>query len=188
LLTQAERANLFLVALDTERHWYRYDGLFADYLRTQLTEHDRRELHERAAAYLELNGFGQEAIDHALAAGSIDRAIRLLEREARPAFEAGELTTLLGWLAALPTERLAAGGELVSMQAWALLFAGQPAAAKARVDSHLTGSGAGGPAEGRLLALRALFATVTGVAITMNVAVLLMLLWLHWPAHAMFGK
>jgi hypothetical protein len=28
----------------------------------------------------------------------------------------------------------------------------------------------------------------TGVAITMNVAVLLTLLWLHWPAHAMFGK
>ena len=162
LLTQAERANLFLVALDTERHWYRYHGLFADYLRAQLTEHEQRELHERAATYLEVHGLGQEAIAHALAAGSIDRAIRLVEREARPTFEAGELATLLGWLDALPAERLAASGELVSLHAWALLFVGQPAAAKACVDRHLVGSGVGGPAEGRLLALRALLATVTG--------------------------
>ncbi len=162
MLTQAESGNLFLVSLDTERHWYRYHGLFADYLRAQLREHERRELHERAATYLEAHGLRQEAIAHALAAGSIDRAIRLVEREARPAFEAGELTTLLGWLEALPAERLAASGELVSLQAWALLLAGQPAAAKACVDSRHMGSRAGGPAEGRLVALQALLASVTG--------------------------
>ncbi len=163
-LAQAERANLFLVALDTERHWYRYHGLFADYLRAQLTEHERTELHERAAAYLEAHDLGREAIDHALAAGSIDRAIRLIEREARQAFEAGELTTLLGWLDALPPERLVASGELVSLQAWTLLFTGQPAAARAVAESRLQGSGVGGPAQGRLLALSALVATVTGPA------------------------
>ena len=134
-----------------ERRWYRYHGLFADYLRAQLTEQEQAELHERAATHLEAQGLGQEAIAHALAAGSIDRAIRLIEREARPAFEAGELTTLLGWLDALPAERLAASGELVSLQAWALLFAGQPAAARAAVDSRRQEAGASGPAEGRLV-------------------------------------
>ena len=162
LLARAERANLFLVALDAERRWYRYHHLFADYLRAQLTEQEQAELHDRAATYFEAQDLGQEAIAHALAAGSIDRAIRLIEREARPAFEAGELTTLLGWLDALPAERLAASGELFSLQAWALLFAGQPAAARASVDGRHLGTGASGPAEGRLVSLRALLAAVTG--------------------------
>ena len=105
LLARAERANLFLVALDAERRWYRYHYLFADYLRAQLTDDERRALHERAATYLEAHGLGPEAIDHALAAGSLDRAIELIEREARTTFEAGELATLLGWLEALPADR-----------------------------------------------------------------------------------
>ena len=159
LLARAERANLFLVALDAERRWYRYHHLFADYLRAQLGEPERHELHERAATYLEAQGLGAEAISHALAGGSLDRTIRLVEREARPAFEAGELTTLLGWLDALPAESLAASGELVSLRAWALLFTGQPGAAEAAVDGALVDLGVGGPAEGQLLGLRALLAT-----------------------------
>jgi LuxR family maltose regulon positive regulatory protein len=162
LLARAEHANLFVVPLDGERHWYRYHHLLADYLRAQLDEDDRRELHERAADYLEARGLHPEAIDHALAAGSIDRAVRLVEREARLAFEAGELATLLGWLDALPPERVAASGELVSLQAWALLFAGRPAAARACAEGRLATTGASGPAEGRLLALRALLATYSG--------------------------
>ena len=53
-LEALERANLFVVALDGERRWYRYHGLFADFLRGQLA--GRRpgrvpELHRRAAAW-----------------------------------------------------------------------------------------------------------------------------------------
>ena len=162
LLARAERANLFLVPLDSERRWYRYHGLFAEYLRIQLAEPDRRELHERAAEYLEMRGLGQEAIDHALAAGSVDRAIRLVEHAARPMFEAGELSTLVGWLEALPYDRVAASPELVSLHAWALFETGQVGAAVALAERHLASGDARGPAEGRLLVLRALMATVTG--------------------------
>ena len=162
LLAQAERGNLFLVALDAERRWYRYHGLLADYLRAQLDERERCGLHERAADYLEAHALGSEAIGHALAAGSIDRALRLMEREARPAFEAGEFTTLLGWLDAIPTARLAASSELESLRGWALLFTGQPTAAAAWADSGRPAVEAGGPAAGRLLALRSLLASVTG--------------------------
>ena len=161
LLARAERANLFLVPLEAERRWYRYHHLFADYLRAQLGEAERRALHGRAADYLEAHGLGPEAIDHALVAGSIDRTIRLIEREARPAFEAGELTTLLGWLEALAPERVAASDELISLRAWALLFAGQPGAAKAVVDRGLAESRVGGKVVGRLMALRSLLATYT---------------------------
>jgi LuxR family maltose regulon positive regulatory protein len=162
LLERAERANLFIVPLDAERRWYRYHRLFADYLRSQLGPHERRELHERAADWFERRGFGTDAIDHALSAGSLDRATRLIERAARPAFESGELATLLGWFEALPPDRVAASGELLSLHAWALFETGQMGAAVALAERHFASCDARGPAEGRLLVLRALMATVTG--------------------------
>ncbi len=158
LLARAERANLFLVALDAERRWYRYHHLFADYLRAQLTEDERLALHERASTHLEAHGLGPEAIDHALAAGSLDRAIELIEPEARTTFEAGEFATLLGWLEALPPGSVSANAELVSLQGWTLFLTGQMAAAKRCADSHPIAPGSAGPAEGRLYALRALLA------------------------------
>ncbi|HEX5148421.1 MAG TPA: hypothetical protein VFW02_05020, partial [Candidatus Limnocylindrales bacterium] len=114
LLDQAERANLFLVRL-AEGGWYRYHGLFAEYLRSQLGDSERRRLHERAADWFEHAGLASEAIENALAAGSADRAIRLVERAARPAFETGELATLLGWLEAIRPDRVALSPELVSL-------------------------------------------------------------------------
>jgi len=162
LLDRTERANLFLVPLDAERGWYRYHHLFADYLRSQVGEDERRTLHERAADWFERMGFASDAIDHALAGGSLDRATRLIERAARPAFEAGELATLLGWLEALPPERVAASPELTAMHAWALFETGQVGAAVALAERHSASSHRRGPAEGRLLVLRAFMATVTG--------------------------
>ena len=162
LLDRAERANLFIIPLDGERHWYRYHRLFADYLRSQVGGDERCALHERAADWFERMGFASDAIDHALAAGSLDRATRLIERAARPAFEAGELATLLGWLETLPPYRVAASPELTALHAWALFETGQVGAAVALAERHLASSDARGPAEGRLLVLRALMATVTG--------------------------
>ncbi len=162
LLERAERANLFLVPLDTERRWYRYHRLFADYLRLQLGEDERRALHARAAAWFDGAGLPSEAIDHALAAGALDRALALVEHAARPAFEAGELATILGWLRALPPDQVAASPELVWLQAWTLFETGQVGAALALAGQRLASGGARGPAEGRLLILQAMMATVTG--------------------------
>jgi LuxR family maltose regulon positive regulatory protein len=36
LLAELEQANLFLIALDDHRHWYRYHHLFAQLLRVEL--------------------------------------------------------------------------------------------------------------------------------------------------------
>lgn len=162
LLDRAERANLFVVPLDAERRWYRYHRLFADYLRSQVGEDERLAIHERAADWFERMGFASEAISHALAAGSLDGATRLVERAARPAFEAGELTTLVGWLEALPAERVATSSELVSLHAWTLFETGQVGTAVAIAGRHLASADARGPAEGRLLVLQAMMATVTG--------------------------
>src|SRR5215469_10058601 len=66
-----ERANLFVVALDDERRWYRYHHLFADVLRSRLQQTQPTlvaELHRRASAWYEQHDLPAEAIQHALSA------------------------------------------------------------------------------------------------------------------------
>src|SRR5215213_3964045 len=105
MLERLERENLFVIALDDERRWYRYHHLFADVLRSRLQQEQPeriRELHRRAAAFYERNGWTSEAIRHALAAQEHDRAADLVEDVARKMWNRGEVVTLLGWLEALP--------------------------------------------------------------------------------------
>jgi len=162
LLTRAERANLFLVPLDAQGCWYRYHRLFTDYLRSQIGDEERRRLQERAADWFEAAGLEAEAIESALSCGSTDRAVRLLERAARPAFEAGELAALLGWFERLPAERIARSAELTSLHAWTLFEMGQVGAAVSQAERYLASPGEPGPADGRMLILLALMATVAG--------------------------
>jgi len=81
ILEEMERANLFLVRLDTKRRWYRYHHLFADLLRYEL---DRAEpglaalLHRRASAWHQAAGNIAEAIGHAISAGDLSDARELI--------------------------------------------------------------------------------------------------------------
>ena len=82
MLRTLDRANLFLVALDDKREWYRYHQLFADVLRARL--HGERPdlvpvLHHRASQWFDDHDLPDPAIRHALAAGEVDRAAELIE-------------------------------------------------------------------------------------------------------------
>jgi ATP/maltotriose-dependent transcriptional regulator MalT len=125
LLEHAERQNLFLVPLDLERHWYRFHHLFADYLRTLLDAPARTDLAARAAAWFEREGLFAEAIEQALTAGALDRAVGLIEGAAPATYAAGELGTLLRWLDALPPERVRANAPLTARAAAAFLLIGR---------------------------------------------------------------
>ena len=102
MLESLERSNLLLVALDRHRGWYRYHHLFHELLKTEL---DRREpelvegLHARAAAWCEANGLPEMAVDHAQAAGDVDRVARLVATLAQPAYATGRVETARRWLA-----------------------------------------------------------------------------------------
>ena len=108
VLEQLDRANLFLIALDDRRQWYRYHHLFADLLRARLMD-ERPELipvlHGRASTWHEGHGNLSEAVGHALAAEEFDRAADLIEPALRPLSQQRQEATLRRWLAALP-ERL----------------------------------------------------------------------------------
>ena len=59
MLEALDRGNLFLVALDDRRRWYRYHHLFADVLQARLLDEQPGQvpgLHRRASAWYEQNG------------------------------------------------------------------------------------------------------------------------------------
>ena len=77
MLERLERENLFVVALDDERIWYRYHHLFRDFLRGRLRRESPEllsESHLRAASWYEREGWTSEAVGHALAAGDDEGA------------------------------------------------------------------------------------------------------------------
>lgn len=130
ILDYLDRANLFLVPLDDKRIWYRYHHLFADLLRSRLSQvHPglTPQLHLCAAAWLEHKGMTVEAINHTLSAGEYDRAARLVEENTTRLLAQGELNALMGWIQMLPAELRLARPWLCVHQAYALIFAGRSA-------------------------------------------------------------
>jgi LuxR family maltose regulon positive regulatory protein len=131
-----DRANLFIVPLDTERHWYRYHHLFADLLRQRLRQ-ARPEilpiLHVRASDWFRHQGLCREAIKHSLAAGDYEGAAGLIKPIAVDIIQQGEHTTVAGWINALPDELVKEQSYLCVLHAWALQLAGQLEAGESRL-------------------------------------------------------
>lgn len=121
-----ERANLFIVPLDDERHWYRYHHLMADLLRQRLGQgNDCSCLHTRASQWYENNGFAPEAFHHAVAANDTARAERLAESKGMPLHERGVVITILKWLDSLSKSALDSRPSLWAKKATLSLIIGQ---------------------------------------------------------------
>jgi LuxR family maltose regulon positive regulatory protein len=120
MLEELQQANLFVVPLDDERQWYRYHHLFAQLLRARLEETRpglATDLHRRAAAWHEENGLGFGAAQHALASGDYALAAAVVERTILKLdiWSSTEITTVLGWMKALPD-------DVVRHRPWLRLF------------------------------------------------------------------
>ena len=129
MLEMLDRKNLFVVALDDERVWYRYHHLFAEFLRGRLNfENPGRagDLHLRASAWYEENGLIAEAIDHAFSVPDHDLAARLIEAGVKGAWSRGEGPTVLRWAEALPDEAKRRRPRLILEHAQALALVGRP--------------------------------------------------------------
>ena len=137
ILAGLERADLFLIPLDPQRQWYRYHHLFADALRVELQvdPQQRRDLHERAAAWFEAHDMLRDAIKHALEAEAWPEAGRLIKQAASDALDHFELGTLRGWLDRLPDPAVLADPELAILKGWVTYFTGQLAASRAIVQT-----------------------------------------------------
>jgi LuxR family maltose regulon positive regulatory protein len=107
MLEALDRANLFVVALDDNRRWYRYHHLFADLLHTHLLSERPDEvgdLHRRASRWYEQNDEPSLAIRHALVAGDVERAAGLVELAIPALSRTRQEATIRGWLEAIPDE------------------------------------------------------------------------------------
>jgi LuxR family maltose regulon positive regulatory protein len=121
LLTEIERANLFLVPLDDERRWHRYHHLFADLLRARLQQTEPElipQLHRRAAEWYRQEGLLSEAIQHAIAGSDFEQAAGSIEEVAEEVWARGEWVTLGRWLSAMPDGVLRRYPRLIATQAW----------------------------------------------------------------------
>jgi LuxR family transcriptional regulator, maltose regulon positive regulatory protein len=118
LIFHLEKTNLFIIPLDNERIWYRYHHLFAEYLRTGLTRSEQQLLQEKASQWYEENDLVFEAVKYAFLSGNMELAANVIERVIQKvsAWSSGEITTLVGWLEALPAQLLRARPAL-SLQA-----------------------------------------------------------------------
>jgi LuxR family transcriptional regulator, maltose regulon positive regulatory protein len=120
VLEALERDNLFVVPLDEVRRWWRYHHLFAELLGARLSGMRPArvpELHRAASAWHEEHGFADEAVRHAIAAGDVDGAARLVERHVEELLRRSEGATVDRWLSALPAAPVRARPRLCLAQA-----------------------------------------------------------------------
>ena len=136
ILESLERENLFVVALDDRRRWYRYHHLFGDVLRARLRADgpDRvATLHRLASSWHEQNHLPEDAVTHALAAGDAERAARLIEGAVPSVRQSRQDATLLGWLKLLPDDVIRRRPVLSVYCAWSALVAGDVDAVEPRL-------------------------------------------------------
>jgi LuxR family maltose regulon positive regulatory protein len=137
-LERLERENLFLVPLDDRREWFRYHGLFADFLQDEL----RRcypagipKLHRRAGRWHLGHDQPEPAFRHAIAGDDRDLAIAIIQRYTNAKLMGGELRVLTEWVDSIPEVWLAADPLFALPRAGILIYSGELAAAVRCLDA-----------------------------------------------------
>lgn len=125
LLNRLVRSNVCVTTRDSDHPQYRYNGLFAEFLCSQL-EHlcpqEIPELHRRAAGWYEAEGRPVPAIEHAIAAGDAQYALALLLDHVKQLLRQGRFRLLAGWFDMLPKDQMCLQPRLRVAQIWALTF------------------------------------------------------------------
>ena len=127
-----EAANSFLIPLDRRREWYRYHGLFREFLLGELRRvepDDITKLHLRAADWYEANGSPTLAVEHLLNTSDRDRCARLVAEVMVPAYQVGRISTVQRWLTSLGDSAVEGYPPLAVLAGWVMVTTGQTAEA-----------------------------------------------------------
>ncbi len=133
IIAALDTANLFLIPLDDRRKWFRYHHLFAQTLRSQLSQAEPElvpVLHRRASEWHRRWGSTDEAISHALAAGDEEAAVALLAQHWPAYVDSGRIALLSGWFRVLGDDRISANPLAAHCAAWSSALNGEPESAR----------------------------------------------------------
>ena len=107
IISELERNNLFLLPLDSTRHWFRYHQLFAESLRRQLFKNSPASissLHKSAALWFSGQTLLDEAFQHAIASKDMEFAADFLEDHMLSLLTNMEIRKARRWLNKLPNK------------------------------------------------------------------------------------
>ena len=122
ILSTLEQNNLFLIALDDQRNWFRYHHLFADLLQNRLRARHPEiipVLHQQASIWFSQEGYLEEAIDHAIKTNDLNFATRQIETHVIKLIRHGNISLTRKWIRSLPDEIIRPRPILCLAQAWA---------------------------------------------------------------------
>lgn len=165
LLRTIDQAHLFLIPLQADRSEFRYHGMFAEFLRTQLRRQHPElvpRLHLAAARWFLASGRPVPAIEHGLAAQDLGFALPLLREYAQPLLDQGRVRLLARWLDPLLEAGHLQGQPLLQVvHAWAVCLARGPRAAAPLADALDASVLADPQSHAILLALKPLLMVLT---------------------------
>jgi len=120
------RSNLFVIPLDNSRNWFRYHNQFKELLVDQLkrtrTQNEIKAYHICVSEWFEKNNLIDEAIQHADAAGNVERVAQIIELYGQKMINIGKWYVLNNWLSKLPYNVIQNKPELLISKAWVHMF------------------------------------------------------------------
>jgi LuxR family maltose regulon positive regulatory protein len=132
-LRELEASNSFLVPLDRHREWYRYHGLYREFLLGELRRIEPEvvtKLHLRAADWYQANGSRPLAIEHLLNTPEQDRCAQLVAEQLLGTYYLGQVSTVQRWLSTLGDAAVERYAPLAVLAGWIAALTGQTAAAE----------------------------------------------------------
>ena len=125
MLQQLERSGLFLRALDSDTHWFKYHALFSSFLAEQLratSAETAQEVHRRAARWHLEQGLYEEAVHHFICCRDFTAAADAMNVWATRLTAGAHLSTVERWYDQLPFEEVAKRPDLAIKIAYVLVF------------------------------------------------------------------
>lgn len=132
-LRALEASNSFLVPLDRHREWFRYHGLYREFLLSELRRVEPdviTKLHLRAADWYQSHGSPALAIEHLLDTSEHDRCVQMVTEQVLPTYMAGQVSTVQRWLSALGDSAVEGYAPLAVLAGWITALTGQTVAAE----------------------------------------------------------
>jgi LuxR family maltose regulon positive regulatory protein len=118
VLDRLARGGVLVVPVAGRRGWFRHHRLFRDVLLRDLVEEEPElipALHRRAADWYEAAGDQQATLEHADAAGDLDRVAAIITAVALPGLRRGGVPELERWLARFAESRQLEGYPAVAL-------------------------------------------------------------------------